>query len=210
MTHVDVTPLRALAWAVLSFAAFCTALFVTFGVITVVRWFVELDHLVELALWSLVWGSLALAAVLGAARVAFGAWPAVRPAGILLAAGGIALSGTVHVLLQQWEIERFGYRDPDLVGWTAGLFAVLLGQATAAFGVFAAPRGAVGWPLAGVLLGAAGIALIVAANLPGLRDGIAPESWPLAVAVAACALYAVFATGASIIRARRLRATFER
>lgn len=210
MTPAPRSPQRALAWAVLSFAAFCAALFAIFPIVIAVRWFAELDHLTEMALWSLVWGSAASVGVLVAARIAFGAWPAVQPGGVVLAASGIALSAIVHVLLQQWEIERFGYPDADLVGWTAGLFAVLIGLATAGFGVFAAPRTAVGWPLAGVLLGAACTGLIVVANLPGLRDGIRAESWPIATAVGASGLYAAVVTAASLIRARRPRATFER
>ncbi|HEY7525579.1 MAG TPA: hypothetical protein VIA82_01960 [Candidatus Limnocylindria bacterium] len=100
--------------------------------------------------------------------------------------------------------------DADYIGWTAGLFAVLIGLAVAAFGVFVAPRHAVRWPLACVVFGFALTAVIVAANVPGLSDGINPESWPLAIWLGISALYAGIVTVASVMKARALGATSER
>ena len=45
---------------------------------------------------------------------------------------------------------------------------------------------------------AALVLLIVIANMPGLGDGIEPESWPLAILIDLCGLYAV---GAVVIGA---------
>ena len=129
---------------------------------------------------------------------------------IVAAVTGIVLSAIFHVVLQQWTIARFGYMDADYIGWTAGLFAVLIGFAAAAFGVNVAPRHAVGWPLACVVLGFALTAVIVAANVPGLADGIDPESWPLAVWLGISGLYAAFVTAACVMRARHPGATSER
>ena len=69
------------------------------------------------------------------------------------------------------------------------------------------PRGAVGWPLACVLLASSLTVVIVAANVPGLADGIDPESWPLAVWLAISGLYAASVTILSIRQARHPAAT---
>jgi len=119
------------------------------------------------------------------------------------AAIGIGLSAVVHVVLQQWEIERFGYPDPEFVGWTAALFGVLIGQATAHFGSQIAPRKSRGWPTAATVVGAAIGSLIVVSNLPGLEDGIRPESVPLAIWIAASGVYLLATTGLAVMRAFR-------
>lgn len=120
----------------------------------------------------------------------------------MLADAGITLSATVHVVLQQWAIARFGYMDADYIGLTAGLFAVLIGLATATFGVLVAPRGTAAWPLTFVLLGATLAILTILGNAPGLTDGIEPQSWPLAIWLGISGLYAVLVTIMSIERAR--------
>jgi hypothetical protein len=204
------SPWAPVAWTALSLACFVAASTGIFAVNTVVRLFADVDHLVEMAEWSLVWGSLALIGVLLAGRLAFGRWLRAGPIAVLLATSGIALSAVVHVVLQQWAIARFGYYDSEFVWWTAGLFAVLIGLATATFGVFVAPRGAAGWPLAFVILGAAATIFIVLGNVPGLGDGIEPESWPLAIWLEISGLYAALVTTASVIRARSPAATPER
>jgi hypothetical protein len=96
---------------------------------------------------------------------------------------------------------RFGITEPELVGPTAALFAVLTGLSVAAFGAFLAPRRLIGWPLAAVALGFLGVAVIVVSNVPGLSDGIAAESWPLALWVGISGLYALVTTGLVIRRA---------
>lgn len=193
------SPARGLAWALLSLGMFVAALFATLPILAVIKWFADLPHLAEMAAWSVVWGALSLIGVAVAARLAFGAWLTLHPVGVSIAAIGIALSAIVHVVLQQWEIARFGVPEPEYVGWTAGLFAVLIGLAVAAFGAFLAPKQVIGWPLSAVLAGSVGIAFIVLSNVPGLRDGIAHDSWPLAIWIGASGLYA-FVTAGSVIR----------
>ncbi|HEX2142527.1 MAG TPA: hypothetical protein VHK28_09710 [Candidatus Limnocylindria bacterium] len=201
-----VSALRGLAWAVISFAFFLVALFATLPILAAVRLFIATDHLVEMAEWSVVWGALSLCGVLVAGRIAFGDWLRVGLPGFLVGGTGIALSAIVHVVLQQWAITRFGYFDADFVGWwTGGLFAVLIGLATGAFGVFVAPRGAAAWPLIAVLLGFAGVLLVLLGNLSGLADGIAPESWPLAIWLGISALYAAGAATSATVRVRAAR-----
>ena len=201
MDTLTISPARGLIWAVLSFAIFVAALFATLPILAVVNWLGDLPHLAEMAAWSLVWGGLSLIGVVVAARLAFGAWLPVHPPGVMIAVVGVALSAVVHVVLQEWEIARFGVPEPEYVGWTAGLFAVLIGLAVAVLGVFLAPKPAIGWPVSAVLLGAAGVAVILVINIPGLADGIADDSWPLAIWVGLSGLYVLVASGASVRRA---------
>ena len=195
-------PRAPIVWTALSLASFLAASTGIFVVKTVGRLFAEVPHLVEMAEWSVVWGVLALVGVLVGGRLAFGRWLQVSVIALVIAGIGIALSAIVHVVLQQWAVARFGYYDAEFVWWTAGLFAVLIGLATSAFGVFVAPRGAANWPLAFVLLGGALATFIVLGNLPGLSDGIEPESWPLAIWLGISGLYAAAVTLASAMKAR--------
>lgn len=193
---------RALTWSALSLLGFVAAAFAVFPVSMVLRLFVETTHSLDMALWSVVWTVSGAAAVLIAGRVAFMAWPRVGAAALAAAGTGAAVSVGVHLALQSWAAARFGYFDPDFIGWTAGLFALLVGLATAAFGVFVAPRGAAGWPLVFVILGFAGVVFVLASNLPGLADGLGPDSWPLAAWLGASGLYAAVVTAACLIQAR--------
>jgi hypothetical protein len=198
---MTLTPARGLAWAALSFALFVAALFAIFPVLAAVRLFGETPHLAEMAAWSLIWGGLSLVGVLVAARIAFGAWLRPSPTGVAIAAVGITLSAVLNVVLQEWQIGWMGFVDPDFLGPTAGLFAVLIGLAVAVFAAYLVPRQAIGWPVAAVLLGFLGTAVIVASNLPRLEDGIPASSWPLAVVIALCGLYALVTAGLVIRRA---------
>jgi len=195
---VTITPARILAWAALSFGLFVGALFAVLPAIAFVSAVVGMPHP---GAWSLGWGGLSLLGVLVAARVVFGAWLRPHPVGIVLAATGISLAAALSVALQEWEIARFGYPDPEYVGLTAGLFAVLIGLAVAAFAAFLVPPRLIGWPLAAAAIGALGTGVIFATNLPGLADGIAPESWPLAVCMGLSGVYALIATGLVVHRA---------
>lgn len=154
-----------------------------------------------MAAWSVVWGGLSLIGVFMAARLAFGSWLPLHPVGLSVAAIGIALSAIVHVVLQQWEIARFGVPEPEYVGWTAGLFAILIGLAVAVFGAYLAPKQVIGWPLTAVLLGSAAVAFIVLSNILGLSDGIADDSWPLAIWVGVSGLYVLGVAGLVVRRA---------
>ena len=198
---MTVTPQRGLAWASLSLVFFVAALFAALPLLAAVKLVWDTPHLAEMAIWSPIWGILSILGVLVAAQLALGAWLRPPPIAIGIAALGLGLSAIVNVVLQQWEMTRFGITEPELVGPTAALFAVLTGLAVAAFGAFLAPRRLIAWPLAAMVLGFLGVAFIVASNLPGLRDGIAAESWPLAIWVGVSGLYALVATGLVIRRA---------
>jgi hypothetical protein len=187
-------------WAVLSFVTFVAALFATLPILAFINWFTDLPHLTDMAAWSIIWGCLSLIGVLVAARLAFGAWLPLHAAGIGVAAIGVVLSAIVHVVLQEWEIARFGVPEAEYVGWTAGLFAVLIGLAAAIFGTSLAPKPVILWPVSCVLFGAAGVAFILLTNIPGLGDGIAYDSWPLAIWVGLSGLYALVAAGIAVRR----------
>jgi hypothetical protein len=204
------SPWVPVAWTAVSLGFFVASAFAIFVVNMLVRLFINVPHLVAMAEWSLVWGGLSTLGVVVAGRLAFGRVPRVSATAIILASIGIVLSAIVHVVLQQWAVARFGFYDPEFVWWTAGLFAVLIGLATSAFGVFVAPPGAANWPLAFALAGAAAVAFIVLGNLPGLRDGIESGSWPLAIWLGISGLYAAVIALASVVRARHLGATPER
>ena len=180
---MTVTPQRGLAWASLSLVFFVAALFAALPLLAAVNLVWDAPHLAEMAIWSPIWGVLSILGVLLAAQLVLGAWLRPPPIAIAIAAVGLGLT------------------EPELVGPTAALFAVLTGLAVAAFGAFLAPRRLIAWPLAAVLLGCLGVAVIVLSNLPGLGDGIAPESWPLAIWVGISGLYATVATGLVIRRA---------
>jgi hypothetical protein len=196
---MTITPGRGLTWAALSFTGFVASLFAVLPFVFAMKLIWDAPHLAQMGAWSVVWGVLSLFGVLVAARLVFGAWLRPRPLGVAVAGVGIGLSAVLNVVLLQWETTRFGYIEPELVGLTAGLFAVLIGLSVAAFGAFLVPRRLIGWPLAMVALGFAGVAIIVLSNLPGLADGIGADSWPLAICVGLSGVYALI-TGGMVVR----------
>ncbi|MBA3688273.1 MAG: hypothetical protein H0W81_05550 [Chloroflexi bacterium] len=198
---MTLSPGRSLTWAALSFTGFVASLFAVLPFLVGIQLVWDAPRLAQMGAWSLVWGVLSALGVLVAARLSFGSWLMPRPLGIGILAIGIGLSAILNVVLQQWEISRFGITEPELVGLMAGLFAMLIGLAVAAFGAFLVPRQLIGWPLAAVVFGFVAFALIVAGNLPGLSDGIAAESWPLAIWVGLSGLYALITTGLVMRRA---------
>jgi hypothetical protein len=198
---MSVTPGRGLTWAALSFTLFIAALLAIFPIRAAVSLFGEIPHSAFMALWSVSWGVLSALGVLIAAQLVFGGWLRPRPLGVGIAGVGIGLSAVLNVVLQQWATARYGYWEPDFIGWTVGLFALLIGLSTAAFGAFLVPRRHIGWPLVAVLLGFTAIAFVVASNVPGLSNGIRPDSWPLAVVIGLCGLYALATAGLVLRRA---------
>lgn len=198
---MTLTPARGLTWAALSFVFFLAALVAVLPFTAAVRLVWDTPHLVEMAAWSPIWGVLSVLGVLVAAQLALGAWLRPPAVAIGVAAVGIGLSAVLNVVLQQWETTRFGITEPELVGPTAGLFAVLIGLAVAAFGALIAPRRLIGWPLAAFALGFVGVAIIVLSNIPGLEDGIGAGSWPLAVCVGLAGVYALVTAGLVVRRA---------
>jgi hypothetical protein len=179
-----------LTWAAVSLGAFVAAAFVSLPVAT---GFGDLLRVPDTFAFTVIWGCLAIVSVLGAGRIAFGEWLRVNVTALSVAAVGIGLAVGVDITLHEWALARFGYYDPDQVWWSAGLFAVLIGLATATIGVLVAPSGYAWWPAAFALAGAAGVLFVVLSNVPGLRDGIEAESWPLAIWIGLAGVYAMAA-----------------
>jgi hypothetical protein len=194
----------ALAWGILSFLGFVATVSVLVWPVGQLQSVGVLSHPESLGVWAFSWvigsGLIALAA----ARVVFGRWLDVRPPAWLLLVGGATVSAAVVVVLSQWTIAKFGMNESDLVGPMSLLFGFIAAVAVAGFGVQVAPRGAAWAPLVAVLGGVLiGISIILS-NVPGLSDGLGPNSGPLAVVTVVAAVY-IGAVG--ILSLARLRRT---
>jgi hypothetical protein len=200
MSELRATPLRGIAWAILSLVAFGGAFTGAVGVLSLAQRFVDVPHLVDLMLWCVLTGASSLVAVLVLGRLSFGHWLAVGRMAVGLAVLGIGLAVALLLSLWQWGSDRFGVVDWDYLGWTGWLHVFVLALAMAVFGVFVAPRRAVIWPLIATLGGAIVTLAIIATNVPGLRDGIDPESWPLAIWIGVSGVYAI---GTALLAIRR-------
>jgi hypothetical protein len=158
----------------------------------------------DLAGFLLLLGAFGMGAVLVAGRVAFGSWLDARPRYLILPVTGIALAIGVELALHEWARLAIGYYDSDFIGWTAGLSFSVAVVAVAWFGLSVAPPGAAVPPRIGLGFGALLVVLIVLSNVPGLGDGIGPNSWPLAILVGLSAAYAIGAVALlSVARLRR-------
>jgi hypothetical protein len=116
-----------------------------------------------------------------------------RPLATFLLLAGAALAGLSEVALNEWARDRFEYFDPDYVGFAGFAPAATLAVALAAWAALSAPR-ASGVILRVLLMTAAGcLALALLPSVPGLADGIDPESVPLAITLVLDAAFAVLA-----------------
>lgn len=143
----------------------------------------------DLAVFLSINGSLSLAASIGIGRLIFGRRFRVAPLDFVVPAIGLALAIAIELALHGWAQARYSYYDWDFVRWTAGLSALVVVTAVATFGVLIAPSRSSIAPRTWQVVGASLVLLIVASNVPGLGDGIEPESWPLAVLIGLSALY---------------------
>lgn len=193
----------ALAWAILSFLGFIA----TFGALV---WPIGqlqqvglLSHPESLGVWAFSWVVGSGLVALAAARAVFGRWVEVSPSAWRLLIVGAIVSAVLEVILAQWLIAQFGMNDSELVGPMWYLFGFIAGVAVAGFGVQVAPRVAAVVPLVAVLGGVLiGISIILS-NLPGLSDGLGPNSGPLAVVTVAAAAYIGAVAILSLARLRR-------
>ena len=145
----------------------------------------------QFLLQPLIWGGAVLGGALLLARVVFSRWLHVAWPALALALVGLVLAGLLEGSLHAWALDRFATFNWQLIGPTAGLFAVMVGSAVAGFAVLLAPRGASLPPLLFAVGGALLSGLVVAVNMPGLGDGIEPESVAPALLVAAGGAYAL-------------------
>jgi len=201
---VAAPPIRlALAWGILSLVGFGATWVVIGSLMAQFERASGMSHAFMLGLWALAWVPVAGLLTLAAARIVFGAWPAVATSAWLVLLVG-ALVGAAHVwVLADWAIARYGYSDPDFIGPTFGLFAVVAGVAVAGFGIQMVSRAAAWMPLLAVAGGVALAISIISSNIPGLANGLGGDSGPLAVATVAATLYVGAVAALSVARLRR-------
>jgi hypothetical protein len=150
-----------------------------------------------------MWGGAVLGGVLLIARVSFGRWLRLSWPALGIAVLGLVVAGLLETSLHGWAVARFGEFAWEMVGPTAGLSALVVGFAAAAFGVLIAPPRASLPPLLFAVAGALLSGLVVAVNLPGLGDGIDPESVVPALLVAAGGAYALVVAFVGVLVAVR-------
>ena len=153
----------------------------------------------------LVWGALGAAAAVPIGRrlvddLRFGA------VGWIVLLIGLALAAVTTFLVDELTRARFGYFDPDMTGFTVFAGPALVAIALAAWAALAVPSGR-GLPLVAATIAAvASLALALLPSIDGLRDGIDPESLPLAGVFLVDVL---FAAGAAMLVLRTARARGE-
>ncbi|MDP9468444.1 MAG: hypothetical protein M3P32_06860 [Chloroflexota bacterium] len=194
---------RALAWGLLSLIGFVLSSMSLLFPISAIESAFGMPHAAALGMWAFAWSIAGGLLVLACGRLVFNSWLEVGVGAWLILLCG-ALVSAVHLgVLAQWMIGRFGYSDPDYVGATFLLFAVVTGVAVAGIGVQVAPRGA-GWvPMLGVGGGVILAVIILLMNVAGLAGGLSADSGPLAAATVAAALYIGAVGILSLARLRR-------
>jgi hypothetical protein len=195
---------RPWLWAALTIVGLVVAFFAAFGVaVTVISRGLFPDAgsgslRLDLAAFLLLTFAFGIGAVLVAGRVAFGRWLVVRRGYLVLPVAGVGVGIGVELALHEWAEASIGYYDSDFIGWTAGLSFSMVLVAVGWFGVTVAPPEAAAPPRIGLALSAILVVLIVVSNVPGLEDGIGPNSWPLAILVGSSAIYAISAVITSL------------
>jgi hypothetical protein len=182
-------------WALGSLGWFVASAYLTLPLVTAIP--------AQFLLQPLIWGAAVLAGTLVLARGAFGRWLPVSWSALTLAVVGLTLAGLLDESLHGWALGRFGVFDWDLLGPTAGLFALLVGSSVAGFGVLVAPRGASLPPLVFAVGGAVLSGLVVAINMPGLGDGLGADSVLPALLVGAGGAYALAVAFVAVLVAAR-------
>jgi hypothetical protein len=154
-------------------------------------------------LQPLIWGTAVLLGALVLARGAFGRWLSVPRSALAVALLGLTLAGLLEASLHGWALGRFGVYGWQLLGPTAGLFALIVGSTAAGFGVLIAPRRASLPPLVLAVGGALLSGLVVAVNMPGLGDGLSADSVLPALLVGAGGAYALVVAFIAVVAAAR-------
>lgn len=158
----------------------------------------------DLAVLNATMGLLGLVTVLGVARAVFGRWPRVRAWHVVIPIVGFVISISQELVLHEWAQAHIGQYEFDHVAPTAVLSWTTIIVAVSAFASVIAPPGAALPPIVGLWAASGGVILITLMNAPGLRDGIEPESWALAILIGASAVYAIvtIAVVALVVRRR--------
>jgi hypothetical protein len=182
-------------WGLASFGWYAASAYLTLPLVTALP--------AQFMFQPLIWGGVVLGGVVLLARLFFGRWLRISWTALALAIAGLVLAGLLEASLHAWAVERFATFSWQLIGPTAGLFAIVVGCAAASFGVLIAPRYASLPPLLFAVAGALVSGLVVAVNLPGTQGGLDTGSLLPASLVAAGGAYALVATFVAVIVAVR-------
>jgi hypothetical protein len=190
--------LRGWAWAVISFAGFVIALFAVLPLTSYVAGPLGMSLGAELALHAMLW-------VLASGGLAWlAAWlvlgQSLRITGLALAilAVGAAITALLEGTLEAWSVGRYGVFDAELIGPTVALFALVAGVGVAGFAAQLAPVAARQPARAATFGGLLFTVVILLGNVPGLGDGLAADSVPLALAMIAALAYVLAVTWLTI------------
>lgn len=146
-------------------------------------------HGLVLAAHVALWGIIAGSVVVATGRIVL---PESRPLGsrnVFVFGLGVTLAAGTELALHEWARSRFAYFEPQLVGITSLLPAVILAHACLWAAAAVATRAWRALPVVGIGATSLAIFVIVAANVPGAGDGIRPGSVPLASAIAVSIAY---------------------
>ena len=155
----------------------------------------------DLAALGITMAVLGTVVVLASCRLVFGCWPTVRVWHIAVLLVGVGLAVAVELALHEWARVHIGQYEFDHMGPTAFLASLVLFVAAASFATLIAPVDAEWPPLLAAGLATLLIVVVLVGNVPGLNDGIEPESWALAVLIGISAAYSL---GCVVLGARRV------
>lgn len=149
------------------------------------------DHGLVLGAAPLLWGLLLAAAVPRLGRAIVGP---LRPAAALtwaLVGCGLIVAAGLQVALYGWALERFGSYDIEAMGASNLLPAALVATSLAflAARMARAEARTIARIALGISLTVAGAILLL--NVPGVHDGIRPQSLLLAVAMVAATAFVI-------------------
>jgi MFS family permease len=194
------SPRTGALWSGIALLALLLGLVLSTALVGFVESTFHVDHGFGLAGWPIVWGAAAIGGVHVGAHLVFTVGPTVRPRAFVVPGAGLLVAAAVQLALYGYAVARFGLIDPDQIGPVAALFGLLVALATAAFGVEIAPRRALVPPVVAAAVAAAVTLVVIGTHVPSMSDGIDAVAFPLAVALAAAALYVL----AVVVRVARV------
>ena len=199
MVLVRRTPKQALSWiwAVCAGTAFGGSAVLALALVGTLDMLVlhsepgSLTHGLDLSAWLVLWAALAMIGIVLTTMLLRQRVSLARTT-LAFTLAGVALAAAFQLALQQWAAGRLGYSH-DLIGLTIIVPDWVVGMAVSVFALDLAP--APGRPLVrvGGLLCAVAALAIIATNVEGAADGIAPDSWAPALLLMLIAVYSLVA-----------------
>jgi hypothetical protein len=157
----------------------------------------SLTHGLDLSAWLILWAALAMIGIMLTTVILRQPLVLSRTT-LAVTIAGVALAAAFQLALQQWAAGRNGYSH-DLVGLTILIPGWVVGMAVSFFALDQAPAPGRPWVRAGGFACIVAALAIIAMNVNGAIDGIAPDSWAPALLLMLIAVYALIAA----IRLRR-------